>query len=81
MVVGGTDQNAIPTSEIKIYNEFGKSCRQIAYLPSPRTRTAVAAVNDNAIMIIGGCTEANSVDNCKFSSLTTVKLVQAQLIL
>ena len=80
VVVGGTDQNAIPTSEIKIYNEFSKSWRQIACLSSPRTRTAVAAVNDNAIMVIGGCTEANNVDNCKSSSLTTVELGQTQLI-
>jgi len=36
-------------------------------------------INDNAIMVIGGCTEGD-VNNTKLSSLATVELGQVVLI-
>ena len=41
---------------------------------------AIAAVNNNTIIVIGGCTKGGSVANANSYSLTTVELGQAQLI-
>jgi len=81
VVVGGEDQRAtISTSDIKMYDDSKKSWRKIASLPSARSRLAIAAINNNAIIIIGGCTKSDTLANAKSSSLTTVLLGQAQLI-
>ena len=45
-----------------------------------RSRAAVAAVYNNAIIIIGECTKTNIIDNCKSSSVTVVELGQAELL-
>ena len=41
---------------------------------------AVAAIYNNAIVVIGGCTEGGNIANCKSSSLTLVELGQAELL-
>ena len=41
---------------------------------------AIAAVYNNAIIIIGGCTKGGSITNCKSSSVTVVELGQAELL-
>ena len=75
VVVGGCDQAGVPTADIKMYDSSCHSWRIIASLSSVRSRETIGAVNNNAIVVIGGC-EANS----KLSSLTTVELGQAELI-
>ena len=79
VVVGGQDQSG-PTSDIEMYDDSSKSWRKIAFLPSARSRVAIATVNNNAMIVIGGNTKGGSVDNAKSSSLTTVELGQALLI-
>ena len=79
MVVGG-QVSGIPTSDIKMYDDSSKSWKNISSLSSPRSTVAIAAVNNNAIIVIGGCTKGGSVDNAMLSRLTTVELGQAQLI-
>ncbi|XP_065906643.1 probable serine/threonine-protein kinase roco4 isoform X2 [Dysidea avara] len=81
VVVGGQDQSGTtPTSDIKMYDDTSKSWMNIASLSSARTEVAIAAVNNNAIIVIGGCTKGGSMANAMSSSLTTVELGQAQLI-
>ena len=81
VVVGGDDDSGtIPTSDIKMYDDSNKSWRKIASLPSARARVAIATINNNAILVIGGCTKVDTIDNANSSSLTTVELGQAQLI-
>ena len=81
VVVGGYDRSCTPTSDIKMYDDSSKSWKNISSLSSATSETAIATVNNNAIIVIGGCTKGGtSVANAKSSSLTTVELGQAQLI-
>ena len=80
VVVGGEDQSDTTTSDIKMYDDSSKSWKNISSLSSARSGVAIAAVNNNAIIVIGGCTKGGSEANTNSSSLTTVELGQAQLI-
>ena len=79
VVVGGqtTATGGTPTEDIKIYDYSNKSWKKIGSLSSARIYVAVAAVYNNAIIIIGGYTKGGS--NCKSSSVTVVELGQAEL--
>ncbi|XP_065906628.1 uncharacterized protein [Dysidea avara] len=79
VVVGG-QVGGKPTSDIKMYDDSSKSWKNISSLSSARSQVAIAAVNNNAIIVIGGYTKGGSEDTAKSSSLTTVELGQAQLI-
>ena len=79
VVVGGQDI-AYTTADIKMYDNSNKSWKKIGSLSSARSDVAVAAVYNNAIIIIGGCTKGGSVANAKSSSVTVVELGQAELL-
>ena len=77
VVVGGDDTTGtIPTADIKMYDNSNKSWKKIGSLSSARSWVAVAAVYNNAIVVIGGYTKGDSVANAKSSSLTVVELGQ-----
>ena len=80
VVVGGQDTTYTPTADIKMYDNSNKSWKKIGSLSSARSGVAVAAVYNNAIVVIGGCTKGGSVANAKSSSLTVVELGQAELL-
>ena len=80
VVVGGLETATIPTVDIKMYNNSNKSWKKIGSLSSARSAAAIAAVYNNAIIIIGGCTKADTVANRQSSSLTVVELGQAELL-
>ena len=79
VVIGG-DDNKTPTEDVKMYDNSNKSWQKIGSLSSARSRVAVAAVHDNAIVIIGGCTKGGNWSNAKSSSVTVVELGQAELL-
>ena len=77
VIVGGEDTTGtIPTADIKMYD---KSWKKIGSLSSARSWVAVAAVYNNAIVVIGGCTKGDTIANRKSSSVTVVELGQAEL--
>ena len=83
VVVGGEEHpndGSIPTADIKMYDNSNKSWKKIGSLSSARSRVAVAAVYNNAIVVIGGCTKVDTRANTKSSSLTVVELGQAELL-
>ena len=83
VVVGGREHSnpgAISTADIKMYDNSNKSWKKIGSLSSARSQVAVAAVYNNAIIIIGGCTKGGSVVNAKAFSMTVVELGQAELL-
>ena len=81
MIVGGEDETGTkPTSDIKMYDNSKKSWKKIGSLSSERSLVAVAAVYNNAIVVIGGCTKGDELANIKSSSLTVVELGQAELL-
>ena len=74
VVVGGENQGGMPTSDIKMYDNSTKSWRNIASLSSARSLATVAAINNNAIIVIGGCTRGGR--NALSYALTAVELGQ-----
>ena len=80
VVVGGKDRISTTTADIKIYNNSNKSWKKIGSLSSARSGVAVAAVYNNAIVIIGGCTKGGNLANAISSSVTVVELGQAERI-
>ena len=85
VVVGGEDQtgdqtDTILTADIKIYDNSNESWKKIGSLTSAKSYAAVAAVYNNAIIIIGGCTKADTQANAESSSVTVVELGQAELL-
>ena len=81
VIVGGQDRGGTQTTaDIKMYNYSSRSWEKIESLSFGRTCVGVSTVNDNAIVIIGGCTKGGSTAKCKSSSLRVVELGQAELI-
>ncbi|XP_065886360.1 uncharacterized protein [Dysidea avara] len=82
MVLGGTDRTStVQTTDISIFDNTSKSWKKIeSSLTSARSTAAVAAVNNNAIIVIGGCTSRVSTASAKSSSMTIVELGQAELL-
>ena len=81
VVVGGKDHNdttGTTTADIKMYDNSNKSWKKIGSLSSPRSQVAVAAVYNNAIIIIGGYTKVDTTANAKSSSVTVVELGQVE---
>ena len=81
VVVGGGNKTAtISTADIKMYDNSNKLWKKIGSLSSARSDVAVAAVYNNAIIVIGGCTQINNLANAASSSLALVELGQAELL-
>ena len=68
------------TADIKMYDNCNKSWKKIGSLSSARSSVAVAAVYNNAIVVIGGCSKGDTITNRDSSSLTVVELGQAELL-
>ena len=80
VAVGGQDTSGTPTADIKMYDNSNKSWKKIGSLSFARSEVAVAAVYNNAIVVIGGCTKGGSIANARSSSVTVVELGQAELL-
>ena len=80
VVVGGEEEDDTPTADIKMYDNSNKSWKKIGSLSSARSCVAVAAVYNNAIIIIGGYTKGGSMADALSSSVTIVELGQAELL-
>ena len=81
VVVGGWNHNyKTSTADIKMYDNSDHSWRKVGSLSSAKLYSGVAAIDNNAVIIIGGCTRAGIRDDYKSSSLTVVELGQAELL-
>ena len=83
MVVGGKDHSnkgGASTADIKMYDNSNKSWKKIGSLSPARCGIAVAAVHNNAIIVIGGFTKGGTIDNAKSSSLHVAVMGQAELL-
>ena len=80
VIVGGEDKGYTATADIKMYDNSNKSWKKIGSLSSARSAVAVAAVYNNAIIVIGGYTTGRSVATRESSSVTVVELGQAELL-
>ena len=57
IVSGWNHSDKTSTADIKMYDNSDHSWRSVGSLSSARCLVAVAAVDDNAIVVIGGCSE------------------------
>ena len=82
VVVGGQDSTGTTTADIKMYDNSNKSWKKIGSLSSARCLIAVAAVYNNTIITIGGCSKGDSLSrsNMESSCLTVVELGQAEMV-
>ena len=78
VIVGGDGEDYSVTDYIK-YIDRNRCENKVATLTSARCAAAIAAIGDNAIMVIGGYTKGDTWANAKKSSITTVELAQAKL--
>ena len=74
VIIGGCDASGIATSDVTIYNASKNSWWKVDSLTSPRHSVAVALLNNNNIILIGGCTDGSDEDTAKASSLTKVEI-------
>jgi len=77
VVVGGEDHTST-TDDIEMYDKSTKTWKKIDSLSFARSRVAIAAINNNDIIVIGGYTKVGSVTNAMSSSLTVVELGQVE---
>ena len=69
------------TTDIKIYDSSNNVWENTqSSLTSGRAIAAIAAANDNAIIVIGWCTNGENVSNTKSTSLNPVELGKAELL-
>ena len=80
VAIGGEDTTGITTADIKMYDNSNKSWKKIGSLSSARSGVAVAAVYNNAIIIIGGYTKGGSTANRELSCVTVVEMGQAKIL-
>ena len=80
VIVGGWDHSdETSVTGIKMYDNSDHLWRSVGSLSSARCSVAIATVNDNAIVVIGGCTKGGSRADHGPSSLTIVELGEAEL--
>ena len=80
MIVGGEDATNATTANIKMYDNSSKLWKNSKLLTSARSYAAVAAISNDSIIVIGGCTKGGSGGNWNSSSLKLVQLGQAELL-
>ena len=76
VVVGGFDKT-VTTKDIKMYDRSEKKWKIFDSLSFARCRTAVTAINNNALIVIGGCTSPNDTES---TSLDVVELGQVEQV-
>ena len=77
--VGGRNKGGSATDDISVYI-LSRSWRKVASLSSARSQVAVAAINDNAIIVFGGYTKGGTTASAMSSCVDTVELGQAKKI-
>ena len=79
VILGGSIQG-VPTSDIAMLDESSEEWIEVSSLSSPRNCIAVVPIDNETILILGGCTGGQSVAGAKAHSTTTVEKGRAILI-
>ena len=78
IVVGGLDvMFTTETADIMMYDEITETWKKIDSLSFARVKAATTAINDNALIVIGGLTSMSDTDS---ASLTVVELGQVEKV-
>ena len=73
VIIGGSVKG-VPTSDVSLYDSSKNSWRKVDSLTSARSNVAIALLNNNSIIVIGGNRSGGSVEGAMASSLTTVEI-------
>ena len=73
VIIGGGDKQGVPTVDIRVLDVPNNSWKKIASLPTPRTCTAVVAINHDSILVIGGCTGGRDIKEAEAHSISLVE--------
>ena len=77
VIIGGcgpSNQGAVPTSDVSLYDSSKNSWRKVDSLTTARDHVGVALLNNNSIIIIGGASGGVDLASAMASSLTTVEI-------
>ena len=73
VIIGGTDVQCVPTSDVAILDLTKNTWNKVASLSIPRDCVAVVAINHDSILIIGGCTGGKDIAGAKAHCISTVE--------
>ena len=75
VIIGGSSRDGtIPTSDVSLYDSSKNLWKKVDSLTSARDSVGVALLNNNTIIVIGGCSGGLGVEGAMASSLTTVEI-------
>ena len=74
VIIGGNDVKGVCTCDITLYDSSKNSWSKVDSLTSARSNVGVALLNNNSIIVIGGCSGGVGVEAAKACSLTTVEI-------
>ena len=74
VIIGGTDVKGVATCDITLYDSSKNSWSKVDSLTSARNDVGVALLNNNSIIVIGGCSGGSDVEGAMACSLTTVEI-------
>jgi len=73
VIIGGGDDQFVPTSDVAILDITKKTWYKVASLSTARHCVAVVPISSESILVIGGCTGGEGVAGAKEHSITTVE--------
>ena len=80
VVVGGQNTNDTAMADINMYDYFNNTWKKVGSLSSALSYVTVSAMDNNAIIVIGGYTETKNKVSFKSSSVILMELGQAELL-
>ena len=73
VIIGGHDNQYVPTSDVAILNLTKNTWNKVASLSTPRNCVAVVPINHDSILLIGGCTGGKDIAGAKAHCISTVE--------
>ena len=73
VIIGGRDEQGIPTVDISVLDIPNNSWKNIASLTTPRVATAVVPIDDDSILVIGGYNGGHGAEEVLKNCITTVE--------
>ncbi|XP_065894290.1 uncharacterized protein [Dysidea avara] len=77
LIIGGNDQLFDSVADVNMFNAEMNTWTLVDTLKTPRAYSIVAAIDDKAIIVIGGCHKAKNRTTCMQSAIATVEIGQA----
>ena len=72
-IIGGYDEQYVPTDDIRVLDVPNNSWKKIASLTTARGDTAVVPINHDSILVIGGTTGGRDIKEAKAHNISTVE--------